>query len=481
MKPRLEKSVKPLTSITKKITLFALCCLALVRCTSEEELTVTETFTDQTISATTVTTSPSSCAECTYVVPSSAYTQSIDGLKLGLKAGAVICLSAANQYKNIVFKNLTGTVDNPILITNCGGTATLNATGLPYTMKTEKSKYIRISGGSGTTYGIRLLGGHVGLTLEGLTSNVEANNIEVYNVGFAGIMAKTDPTCDDATIRANFVMYDVKIHDNYVHDTGGEGLYIGHSFYQNGLTLSCGKRLPHIINGLKVYNNKVIRAGWDGIQIGCALYGGHVYNNTVENYGYKNEPYQQNGIQFSEGSKGICYNNFIKTGPGIGINVVGYGDSFIHDNIIINAGTFGIFCDERTQVSLPGYKIINNTIITPKKDGIRMYNEYVPAILYNNIIVNPGSYSTYTYPRTGNDAYVYKLNKYIPVTLANNLFTRDINYVKFVGPSGNNYRLQSTSPAVNKGKDIKSYNIPNDFYKVARLKGTYFDIGASEY
>jgi hypothetical protein len=471
-----------LDQAVKKIALFIGCFAFLFQCTTEEDITSTEdVLVDQSISATAVSTSPANCAECTYVVPSSAYTQTVDGAKLGLKPGAVICLRATNKYANIVFKNLIGSAYSPIVITNCGGTAILNATGMPYTMKTEKSKHIRITGGTGTTYGIKLLGGHMGLTLEGLTTNVEVNNIEVYNVGFAGIMAKTDPTCDDATIRGHFTMYDVNIHDNYVHDTGGEGLYVGNSFYEKGRTLSCGVRLPHIISGLKIYNNKIIRAGWDGIQVGCALNGAYVYNNRIENFGYKNEPYQQNGIQFSEGTKGICYNNFIKSGPGIGINVVGYGDSFLHDNIIISAGTFGIFCDERTQISLAGFRVLNNTIITPGQDGIRMYNDYVPAVVYNNIVVNPGSYSKYTYPRTGNDAYLYKLTKTIPLTAANNLFTRDINTVKFTAPLSADYHLQSTSPAVNKGKDIRAYNIPTDYYKATRLKGIQFDIGASEY
>jgi hypothetical protein len=461
--------------------LTALVLILFFKCADEDKLiAVEEPFVDQTISATAVT-SPASCSECTYVVPSSSVTQSIDGLKLGLKPGAVICLSATNKYKNIVFRNLVGTAENPITITNCGGTATLTATGLPYTMKTERSKFIKVSGGSGTTYGIKLTGGHVGLTLEGLTTNVEVNNIEVYGVGFAGIMAKTDPTCDNATIRGNFVMKDVNIHDNYVHDTKGEGLYVGHSFYEKGKTLSCGLRLPHTMDGVKIYNNKVVRPGWDGIQVGCAVTGAYVYNNTIENYGYMNVTNQQTGIQFSEGTKGIAYNNMINAGTGTGINVVGYGDSFLHDNIIINAGTFGIFCDERTQKTLAGFKVVNNTIISPKKDGIRMYNEYVPGVVYNNIIVNPGSYATYTYPRTGNDAYVYKLNKYLPLTVANNLFTRDINYPKFAAPSSKNYKLTGTSPALNKGKDIKSYSIINDYYKTARLKGAAYDIGASEY
>lgn len=445
----------------------------------EEEFTPEAPVEDITISATAL--SPGSCSECTYVVPSNLNTQVVDGIKLGLKPGAVICLSAANKYGNILFRNLNGIAGNPISITNCGGTALVNATGRPYTVKTEASKFIHISGGSGTTYGIKLTGGHVGLTLEGLTTNVEVNNVEVYNVGFAGIMAKTDPTCDDRTIRGNFVMRDVSIHHNYVHDTKGEGFYVGHSFYEIGRTLSCGVRLPHEMDGVRIFDNKVLRSGWDGIQVGCAITGAYVYNNTVESYGYLNQPYHTNGIQFSEGSKGICYNNLIKSGPGIGINIVGYGDSFVHDNVIVNAGTFGIFCDERTRKTLPGFKIISNTIINPGQDGIRMYNESVPGVVLNNIIVNPGSYSKYVYPRTGNDAYVYKLTKTIPLVVENNYFTRDIASVKFVNATGSNYRLASTSPAINKGKDITTYKITQDHYKTARLKGTGFDIGAAEY
>jgi hypothetical protein len=475
MKPRV------IFHFTSRLMLTVLALFLFFQC-SEEDLSLTGdgTFTDVGISATS-TTSPATCAECTYVVPSSAYTITVDGAKLGLKPGAVICLSAANHYKNINFRNLVGTADQPITITNCGGTASLVATGLPYTMKTEYSKFIKINGGTGTTYGIKLTGGHMGLSLEKLTTNVEVNNIEVSNVGFAGIMAKTDPTCDNATIRGNFVMRDVILHDNYIHDTGGEGFYIGHSFYEKGVTLSCGVRYPHIIDGLKIYNNKVVRPGWDGIQVGCALNGAYVYNNTIENYGYLKSTYQDNGIQISEGSKGIVYGNLIKGGTGIGINVIGYGDCFLHDNIVVNAGTYGIFCDERTKSNLPGFKLMNNTIVTPKKDGIRMYNDLVPGVVYNCIIVNPGSYSTYSYPRTGNDAYVYKISKTIPLAVENNLFTRDINYPKFVGATSYNYRLTSTSPALNKGKDVTSFNIETDYYKTIRLKGIAYDIGASEY
>lgn len=425
--------------------------------------------------------SPVDCSICDYVVPSSTKAQIVDAYKLGLSPGSTICLSSANIYSAIIFRNVVGTGAEPIIITNCGGEAVIDGTGYGYTVKTELSKFFRIKGGSGSTYGIKIKGGRMGIQLEKLSTNFEVNNVEIFDVGFAGIMAKTEPTCDDATIRGNFVMKNVSLHDNYVHDTGGEGFYIGHSFYEKGRTLSCGVRLPHEIDGLKIYNNRIDRAGWEAIQVGCAINGVSVFKNKIKDYGYANEPYQNNGIQFSEGSKSICYQNWVENGPGMGINVVGYGDSFIHNNVILNAGNFGIFCDERATRDLPGFRILNNTIVNPGQDGIRMYNEYVPGVIFNNIIVKPGSYYSYVYPRKAEDAFVYKLNKSIPLEMSNNLFAVEIDSLKFKYPTFFNYRLTEMSPAKDAGLDVAAFGMVRDYYGNPRLNGTCIDIGAAEY
>jgi hypothetical protein len=462
----------------KKATLLFSLVFFLTEC-NDEAITPTATSTiedDLAISATSV----SDCSTCTYVVP--ANKNLIDGAVLNLKPGSVICLNAATKYRNLLFRNIKGTADQPIIIRNCGGTASVDGTGMSYTIKTELSKYFKITGGDiSKSYGIKLFGGQLGLTLDKLSTNFEVDHIEVHDVGFAGIMAKTDPTCDDATNRGHFTMYDISLHDNYVHNTGGEGFYVGNSFYKDGRTLSCGVRYAHVIEGVKIYNNIIKSSGWESIQLGSATKGAQVYNNTVENFGTKNIANQRNGIQIGEGTGGLCYGNYIKTGPGNGLIVLGLGDNIVHNNVIINAGGFGIFCDERVTPG-PGFQFINNTIINPKSDGIRIYAEKVPMNkVINNIIVNPGSYSTYGYPRTGNDAYVYKLSTGVRVEMRNNYFTRNMNDLKFVDPTIFNYRLTSLSPAINKGNDISSFNIQQDFYKRARLKGAAYDIGASEY
>jgi len=248
------------------------------------------------------------------------------------------------------------------------------------------------------------------------------------------------------------------------------------------MSTSCGTRLPHEVHNLKLFNNKVKNAGWEGIQVGCATKGTQIYGNQVENSGTRNIGAQNNAVQLGEGTGGVFYNNFIKGAPGNGLIVLGLGDNLVHNNVIVNAGGSGIFCDDRVTTG-SGFKFINNTIVNPQIDGIRLYADVTSLsnVIINNIIVNPGAYSTYKYPRTGNDAYVYKLSSKVNVLLANNYFTRSISDVKFYNAGAYNYKLTSGSPTVNKGKSISSYNISKDYYKQARLKGSNYDIGASEY
>lgn len=410
---------------------------------------------------------PITCSSCTYVVQPNKNV--IDGQSLNLKPGSVICLNAATQYPNLIFRNLTGTAQQPIIIRNCGGTARVVASGQAYSIKFQNCKYFRLTGaGEPSGYGIRVSEGHLGITVESLSTNFEIDHVEVYNTGFAGIMAKTDPTCDNATIRGNFTMYDVSLHDNYVHDTDGEGLYVGNSFWENGVSTSCGQRFPHDIHGVKIYNNIVKNSGWEGIQLGCATKGAEVYNNTIENFGTANNPSQSNGIQIGAGTGGLCYNNFIKKGNGNGIIVLGLGDNVIFNNIIIDAGENGIFCDERGSTG-SGFTFINNTIIRPADDGLRNYAELLSMNRFiNNIVADPG-------------AKHVNLRSGVKMEDSNNLYAATVNEVNFVNAAADNYRLKSGSPAIDKGKNVSSYNIKTDFYGNSRPRGSGYDIGASEF
>jgi len=417
------------------------------------------------------------CTMCTFVVP--ANMSIIDGALLGLQPGSIIGLDARIAYGTLLFRNLNGTYDNPIVIRNCGGVAQVNGVGKGYTIKTESSKHFRITGGDEKgQYGIVVTGGTMGITLAHLSTHFEVDHIEVQQSGFAGIMAKTDPGCNEATWRANFLMKGVAIHNNYIHDTGGEGIYAGNSFFM-GMSTPCGTQLPHEIHYIRIFSNTVRNTGWDGIQLGCATRGASIHANTIENYGLANVKAQNNGIQIGAGTGGVCYNNLIRGGTGNGMIIMGLGDNIIYNNVIDGVGNFGIFCDERYTPG-PGFVFLNNTILNPKSDGIRIYAELVPRnVILNNIITNPGSYYTYSYPRKPSDAFVFMADN-VNVEMSNNYFEMETASLQLQQSTASTYKVASTSPIIDMGADISAYNIKTDFNYKARLNGAGYDIGAVE-
>lgn len=397
--------------------------------------------------------------------------QVVDANTLKLSPGAVIGIASGTRGP-LILKNFKGTVDKPFLFINKGGKVSIDCpASLSYGLKTYDCQFFRItgSGDPNTQYGINVNGANIGVQLDYLSSNFEVDALEVHNTDFCGLMAKTDPSCDPATQRGNFTMRNIKIHDNYMHNTGAEGFYIGNSFYQNGHTLSCGVVLPHSIEGCLVYNNITKSTGCEGIQVGCAISGCEIYGNNVQNFGTSPfAPDQNNGIQVGEGTGGLLYNNFIKDGPGNGIIMLGLGDNIAFNNVVINPATYGVFCDERYTPD-HGFTFVNNTIVNPGKDGFMLYSEKVPMnTVENNIIVV-----------TGNNQYIGTISG-VKLTQSHNYTTKNIGDVKFKAVSSNDYSLLAGSPAIDKGMDETSLGVTFDFNHISRPQGAAFDIGAFE-
>jgi hypothetical protein len=388
------------------------------------------------------------CQTCTHILPENA--GNIDGTKLKIKPGDVICLQGGVKYGPLRFINVRGTDASPIFITSCGGKAVVE--GRDYSIKFLHSKYFRLTGAEGG-HGILLTGGNLGLSLDYLTTNFEIDHIEVAQVGFAGIIAKTDPTCDDSTTRDHFVMRDVSIHDNFIHATGGEGIYVGNSFYANGVKQPCGVRMPHAIKGIDIYNNLVLLTGWDGIQLGSAVEGASVYNNDVKFYGTAGQAMQNSGIQIGEGTGGRCFNNLIKDGTGNGITMLGLADNLVAGNVIIGTGAAGIFCDDRYSPG-PAFRFFDNIIINPKEEGIRLYSIKVKSIVNGNLIINPPVFPKNPDVPESND-FIFMRSKNVRVVQQNNILTRDVSKVRdiyeaafrfdAIGQSGGNSSMISTS------------------------------------
>ena len=408
--------------------------------------------------------------------------------------GDTICLLAgAKEY--LFIKNLHGEVDNYIVIINKDGEVIIDNDHY-YGISINNCSYLKITG-SGVNeiqYGIRILGvsNGSGLGIGNKSTDVEIERLEIANTLNSGILAKSSPDCTFETIRENFTMFNTCIHDNYLHDIGNEGMYIGSSFYL-GKEIYCDGEpvfvLPHVMDGVKIYNNIVENTGWDAIQVGSATNDCFIHNNSIKHDSYAEYVNQMSGILIGGGSNCDCYNNRIEDGKGDGIDVFGLGNQKIYNNLIINPGKtyfpggdptinpkHGIYVGHVSTIENAGYYFYNNTIVKPKTTGIKFANTYSYGNkIINNIIAEPGAFSEY-----GDDAFINITDPSINITISHNLKTNDLNTVKFDNTATGNYDLQLGSPAINSGMDLTTEEINFDILNRFRPFATYFDIGAYE-
>jgi len=197
----------------------------------------------------------------------------------------------AGHYKFISIGNLpVRSASRRLVISNSGGQVRVGALGHYYLLnlsgganwvltgrydpvsKTGDAAYPGHRGGrfahSQGTYGIVVddafvASGVSGLAVHGGATDFEIEYVEIARVAFAGIMAKTDNS-------ASATMSNVALHDNYIHDTGSEGLYIG----------STQAQPQHPIRGWRIHNNRILRTGTEAIQLSQLSGTNEVHHNV---------------------------------------------------------------------------------------------------------------------------------------------------------------------------------------------------------
>lgn len=422
----------------------------------------------------------------------------INDANYNINPGDTIFLDSG--FKDYLFlKDINGDALNPIVIINQNGQVEINTTHY-YGILFWGCSHIKLSGNGtpGIQYGINIskVEGGSGISIDFLSTDIEIEFVEVAFTKIAGIYAKTDPyfdsECSIVGLRDNFTMYNIVIHDCYLHDIADEGLYIGSSKY-TGYNISsndCGSSwvFPHIIEGVRIYNNIVENTGWDGIQVSSTTKDCYIYGNTIRNDSDSSYRFQMSGILIGGGSNCDCYNNKIFDGKGDGIDIFGFGNHKIYNNLIVRAGKSFIPTDENPNPNKHGIYvgdevteadakmfIYNNTIISPKSFGIKLANTDISSYeIYNNLIVSPGFYES-----LGSNSYVNILDG-INFTQSNNLYSNDIAEMIFLNADNDNYDLEGTSPARNAGKDLTYLGLSFDIDNRDRPLFIFFDIGAYE-
>jgi len=403
-----------------------------------------------------------------YTIPLA--TTQVDGVSIGAQPGWVIGIDSGDRTQRIRLANFAGTAANPIIFVNKGGKVRVSDTTNGQGIKLVNCSHVILRGDNspGTTYGIEV---HdttgQGIEIGDQSTYFEVHHVEVHDVTFAGIMAKTDP---DGTTHIGqngyFTQYDTHIHDNYVHNVSGEGFYIGNSFWSS---LVNGVK-PGDLVGTRIYNNLTQHTGREGIQVGSASSDCEVYGNIIQDSGNLNGQDQNGGLQLGEGTTGKCYNNLIDTVPGNGLILLGIGDRLISNNIIANIGSYAVFCDDRAgEITGSHVRLLNNTIVTYGLDAYLLYNQYTVNEFSNNLLTTP----------TSGHVLVNTNGSGATCTTTTNL-TGALASLGFINGAGGDYHLTSTASAVDAGTNFSSVGVTKDFDGTTRPQGTAYDVGAYE-
>lgn len=398
----------------------------------------------------------------------------------------------------LLIRNFTGTALKPIIFINKKGLVKID-TDHYFGISIQNCRFVRLTGtgDDASFYGfkiIRVLNG-AGIGVNDMSSDFEIDHVSIENTMIGGIYAKTDPDCSFASTRGNFTQFNTIIHDNYLANIGDEGLYIGSTKYF-GQNVKCDGKdtllLPGLLDGVRIYNNIIKYTGWDGIQVSSASSDCQVYDNLIL-YDSQEEYFaQMSGIMLGGGSKCDCYNNYISSGKGSGIESHGLGGYRIFNNVIVDAGRsfhpldttqmkYGIYVTDISVQADSSFYIMHNDIINPKSDGIRFTSLLSKgSIIASNAIINPGTYDYYEHLNTsfdGEDSYVMLPNETSDVLITKNYFSRNTEGAGF---SPADFTLLENSPLIDVGyQDVMG--IEFDAYHNPRVYGQVADIGAFEF
>ncbi|MDD4604597.1 MAG: right-handed parallel beta-helix repeat-containing protein [Bacteroidales bacterium] len=406
--------------------------------------------------------------------------------------GDTICLLPGHK-SYLALSYIHGTKDAPVVICNVDGLISIS--GHYFGLRVDSCSYLKLTGSglSGLNYGIQISDVKgAGISIENLSTDIEIERVEVARTQLVGIFAKSDPDCDLKSVRGKYTLRNLIIHDDFFHHTGMEGMYIGSSFYE-GKTITCNGKdtivLPHLLKGVKIYNNIIKDTGWDGIQVSCSDSCSEIHDNSIQNDSDSAFFNQMSGIMIGKGSVCDCYNNIIQNGKGDGIDLFGLGGQRIYNNLIINQGKtyhpdenyypylkHGIYVGNHSTLTDSGFIICYNTIISPKSNGIKFSNlTSKNNLIPNNLIINPGLYGS-----TGDEAFINITEPSIDVAVYNNYLNNDFPPAKFIDPSTYNFDLEPTSPAVNHAAGIEGFSLSFDILHRSRPFSSQNDIGAFE-
>lgn len=337
--------------------------------------------------------------DCDFVIEPD--TPSANGAELGVGPGDSVCVRGGPR-EFLRLYDFVGSSEAWIEIRNCEGRVEIDNADRGYGLTVDGSRYFRITGAGDPDhdYGFWVRATREGpdysasgVVVGGLSSDYELDHFEVLDSGFAGFSLKTEPRCDGSANLGNFVQYDTRVHHHWIHDTRGEGIYFGSTGY-GGRDYDCeGETVtlyPHEHHGVDIHHNLIEDTGWDGMQVGVSPVDCKVWANTIRDVGLEGVEYQQQGLQIGGASSCEIWANRLERGPTNGIFIQGAADTIVHDNLVVDFGSTGIYANAGDDPAIAGsrYVFVHNTVLRSGRWGLALFGPtLVDNLGWNNLVL----------------------------------------------------------------------------------------------
>jgi parallel beta-helix repeat protein len=314
-------------------------------------------------------------------------------------------------------------------------------------------------------------------------SYVRINNLRIVNSKNTGIVLDADnltiENCQVSDTQRHAISTDTKRQTNY---PGMIGTQIKNALIRNNTVYRAvlkgqgyGQAISLIADGFIISGNTVRDNLTEGIDVWLGAKHGEVVDNVV--YGNSKPGIYIDGASYVRVHRNRVFNN--PKGIGITSEDVNYATNniWVYNNLVYDNTDAALFIWDDTTA--PGYRgsqnvlLANNTLVNNKL-AVYLAGDGNTAEIMNNVGYSSGSS---IYNSSTNSGY----------SLHNNVWLSGLT--GFVDAANKNFRLQSTSPAVNSGSAIpvlfddtgNSFHVDADFDNLLRTIGLAPDAGAFEY
>lgn len=407
--------------------------------------------------------------ECDVVVGAS-----VSSIAAGdVSPGDVVCLTGGTRGP-LHIRGVSGTAADPIVFTNHGDVTVVRGDHSDYAgIDITDSAHLVITGTGVASRcgasvdrgdqrcGIVVTGTGRGIAATERTDHVKVDHVEIVGTSHSGIFMKTG--ADEGTTRDEWTQHGTQVVDNYLHGVGREGLYIGSSFYSEGI--------DPVLSGVEASRNLIIESGWDGLQVGSAVEDCEIRGNRVIRAGTEDRDDQRSGIINNRGSVCDILDNVVVGSAAQGIFVQGNGGNLVGNNLILQPGWRtssegdGITVTRGSNTGV-GVEIVHNTIVGAPRAGVRFRNDLGEGnLVANNLVVATRTTVDVEDP---------------DVLVSHNVVAPTLDTGGFVDPWNSDYRLAAGSPAIDAGMDLPD-PLTSDLTGWPRPEGEGYDAGSFEY